>query len=290
MISVIICSINKGFALQVKKSIEATIGVTWESIVIDNTEFPQSLTQVYNIGASRSKYDLLCFMHEDIIFQTQNWGTKLLEYFANDNSLGLVGVAGSKYKSKTPAGWYSSLAELDCCNITHINTENEEQKIYFNPLPGSLIQPVVVLDGVFLCCPKKVWQDVKFDDILLKNFHLYDIDFSVRVAGKYKVIVTFEIDILHITKGGHYGNKWLEETLLWHKERKAALPAYIPGLDLKIKKVEKRILKTWLIRLKHENISLTNKLQWLYDIQIWKQAQAWPYVILFLLKSVFTKK
>lgn len=290
MISVVICSINKDFAQQVQKSIEASIGVAWEFIAIDNTQSPQSLTKVYNLGASRAQYDILCFVHEDIVFKTQNWGVKLLEYFAKDSSLGLVGVGGSKYKSKTPSGWYSGFSELDCCNITHRNTASQEHKIYFNPVPGSLTQPVVVADGVFLCCPKKVWQEIKFNDSLLKDFHLYDLDFSLRVAGKFKVIVTFEIDIIHITKGGHYGNKWLEETLLWHRERKGELPVYTPDLGLPIEKIEKKILGTWLIRLKHESISFENKLRWLYDIKIWKQIAAWPYIVLFLAKGLFRKR
>ena len=220
MISVIICSANQAFAQQVQKNIAETIGVTWEPVIIDNTQSPKGITHIYNLGAARAQYDILCFVHEDVLFQTQNWGVKIIESFKNDNSLGLIGIAGSKYKSKTPSGWYSGFPELDCCNITHLNNDNQKQSIYFNPSPGSQTQRVIVLDGVFLCCPRNVWEITRFDDILLKDFHLYDLDFSSRVAEKYKVIVTFGIDIIHITKGMHYGNKWLESTLVWHKEMK----------------------------------------------------------------------
>ena len=137
--------------------------------------------------------------------------------------------------------------------------------------------------------PPECLEITRFDDILLKDFHLYDLDFSSRVAEKYKVIVTFGIDIIHITKGMHYGNKWLESTLVWHKEMKKKLPVYIPGINLRTRKFEKKILQTWLIRLKHEKINFYNKLNWLYNVKIWAHIAAWPYVFLFLVKNNFKK-
>lgn len=289
MISVIICSINKTFAQQVHKSIADTIGVPWEMILYDNTINPESISHIYNLGAVKAKNELLCFVHEDVLFQTKNWGAILADHFLKDSGLGLIGVAGSKYKSSTPSGWYTGLPAMDCCNIIHQDSFGQQQHINFNPLQGSQTQEVVVIDGVFMCCPKKVWETVKFDDVLLTDFHLYDLDFSLKVAEKFKVIVTFEIDILHITKGGHYGNKWLESTLLWQNSVQARLPVLLPGLYFDKKSAEVSILKTWLIRLKHENIDFQNKLRWLTGIKIWMYPAAWPNIVLFMAKSIFKK-
>ena len=287
MISVIICSINDSFARQVQKNIAETIGVVWEPIIIDNTKSPESITKVYNEGANKAQYDIVCFVHEDVLFQSKNWGVKLLNHFESDINLGLIGIAGSKYKSKTLSGWFTGFSEFDCCNITHLDSTNLQEKIYFNPSPECRSQEVVVLDGVFLCSPKKVWQEVKFNDSLLTGFHLYDLDFSFRVAERYKVIVTFDIDILHITKGAHFGNKWLEDTLRWHSKIEKKLPAFTSDVQINKKIIEKKILRTWLIRLKHENISFYNKLNWLYRVKIWAHISAWPFVFLFLVKSIF---
>jgi Glycosyltransferase like family len=289
MISIIICSINKTFALQVQKSIGETIGVKWEAIIIDNTINPKSITEVYNIGAAKAAYDILCFIHEDIIFTTNNWGIKLVNYFSNNNTLGLIGVAGSKYKSKTPSGWFTGNDAFDCCNITHVDKNNNQQKIFYTPTAGGLPQNVVVLDGVFLCAKKTVWQEVKFNDTLLKDFHLYDVDFSFNVAQKYRVIVVFDIDLLHFAKGAHFGNKWLKETLVWHKTMKTKLPFYAVTPPIINANEENRILKTWLIRLKHENITFSNKLIWLKRIKIWNFFSVWPFVFLFLFKSYLKK-
>ncbi|MDN3657158.1 glycosyltransferase [Ferruginibacter paludis] len=287
MISVIICSINKILAGQVQKNIAETIGVVWEPVIIDNITNPQSLTYVYNLGAAKASYDILCFVHEDLIFKTQNWGLKLIDHFKNDPQLGLVGIAGSKYKSNVPSGWATGIAEIDCCNITHLDRKGNQQQMYFNPVPGSLIQEVVVLDGVLLCCPKKVWEEVKFDDILLKGFHLYDLDFSLRVAEKYKVVVSFEIDMIHLTEGGNFSDKWLEATLDWHNKMSAKLPAYVKGLPVNKKRWEDKIVRAWLIRLKHENIRFYNQMQWLMRVKIWAHLSAWPNVLLFMVKKYF---
>ncbi|CAN5424734.1 hypothetical protein BH11BAC5_BH11BAC5_35080 [soil metagenome] len=290
MISVVICSVNKTLVAQVQKNIAETIGVIWEAVIIDNTIAPQSITHVYNMGAAKAAHDILCFVHEDVIFTTQNWGLKLLDYFKNDTMLGLVGVAGCKYKSRVPSGWATGIAEIDCCNILHLDSKGNQHKMYFNPVPGSLAQEVVVLDGVLLCCPKKVWKEVRFDDVLLKDFHLYDLDFSLRVAEKYKVMVSFEIDMIHLTEGGNFSDKWLEATLTWHKKMNAKLPAYVQGFSFNKKQLEDKIVRAWLIRLKHENIGFYNQLYWLMSAKIWEHLSAWPNVLLFMMKKYLKKR
>ena len=287
MISVIICSINKILAAQVQKNIAATIGVEWEPIIIDNTISPESITHIYNLGAAKATHDVLCFVHEDVLFQTKNWGVKMVAYFKKDASLGLIGIAGSKYKSKTPSGWFSGIPDIECCNIMHVDKAGNQQRMYFNPVADSLTQQVMVLDGVLLCCPKKVWQVIQFDEVMLKDFHLYDLDFSFRVAEKYKVITTFEIDLIHLTQGGSFGNKWVEYTLHWHKQMQNKLPAGTKENNFNAKEFEAIILKRWLIRLKHEDISFYNQLKWLWSIKIWTHISAWPYVFLFMLKKYF---
>ena len=290
MISVIICSINNDLAQQVQKNIADTIGVVWESIIIENIQSPKSLTEVYNFGASKAQYDVLLFVHEDVLFKTQHWGKNLLDNFTNDTNLGLIGIAGSKYKSKAPSGWFSGIAALDCCKITHVDSNQQTQQIYFNPVAGTRLQQVVVLDGVLLCCKKNVWQQVKFDEILLKGFHLYDIDFSFRVAQKFKVIVSFEIDLIHLTEGGSFGDEWVNNTLFWHSKKQSSLPFYTKDLSTQKSKFESAFVRNWLIRLKQEDISFSNKICWLYKSKTWRYITAWPFVVLFLFKRYFKTK
>jgi hypothetical protein len=289
MISVIICSVNKQLANQIQQNIAETIGVDWQAIIIDNSVNSSSITSVYNKCASVAKYDIICFVHEDVLFKTQNWGRVLINTFSTDTELGLIGLAGSKYKSDIPSGWFSGNVAIDCCNITHLDKSNVSQVMHYNPDRTKQVQEVVVLDGVLLVCPKKVWQEIKFDDQLLKGFHLYDIDFSFRVAEKYKVVVIYTISLIHLTQGGSFGNEWLRYTLLWHEKMRSKLPVIAKDCTFCKKEVDSVIIKKWLIRLKHELIDTSNQIKWLIAIKIWTQVSAWPYVPLFLLKKYFKR-
>lgn len=281
MISVVICSVNQALAAQVKRNIDTTIGVPWELILLDNSVLKKGITEVYNIGAARSNFDILCFVHEDVLFRTRDWGKKIVGYFEGDEKLGAVGVAGAKYKSKTPSGWSTGIAGLDCCNILHIDKTGAEQRLYANPAAAATLDYCVTLDGVFICVRKDVWQKTRFDEEHLKGFHLYDIDFSFRVAMNHKVAVTFEIDITHLTEGGDFGNSWLNYTILWHEIFFRQLPNYTAEIKNPFA-IERIITKKWLHRLKGENIAFINRLKWLRVTNALKYPALWPHVGLFM--------
>jgi hypothetical protein len=249
--------------------------------LLDNSVLKKGITEIYNIGAARANFDILCFVHEDVLFGTADWGKKIVRYFEEDKNLGAVGVAGAKYKSKTPSGWSTGIAGFDCCNILHVDKCGEEQRIYANPGAVGALDYCVTLDGVFICVSKEVWQKKRFDEEHLKGFHLYDIDFSFRVAMEYKVAVTFEIDITHLTEGGDFGNAWLNYTILWHDLFNDRLPRCIGQINKPT--IERTITKKWLHRLKGENISLANRLKWLRVTNALSYPALWPHIGLFML-------
>ena len=104
MISIIICSRNTDISKSQQINLGETIGTAFEIICIDNSENKYSIFQAYNFGARQAKFPFLCFIHDDIIFQTANWGINLIQHF-EDSEFGLIGVAGSQYKSKYLSGW-----------------------------------------------------------------------------------------------------------------------------------------------------------------------------------------
>src|SRR5688572_29236599 len=224
MISVVICSINKNLAEQVKSNIDKTIGVPWQAVIIDNTNPSRGLTEVYNHGVTKSKFPVICFVHEDVTFMTVDWGKMVIDFFHNDPGLGMIGVAGSAYKNNTLSGWMTSIPEFDRCNVLHVDKNGNTSRIYFDQPPERLLKEVVTLDGIFLCIRKSVIESIPFDQELLKGFHLYDLDISLRVSRKYKIVVCFGIDIIHHTEGGDFGNKWIDATIMWHKKYSDQLP------------------------------------------------------------------
>ena len=98
MISVLICSNNPGLLTQVTNNITTTIGTEFEILHFDNREPKKGLCEVYNELASCANFPYICFLHEDVLFQTHEWGKKLNEIFLQNENTGLIGIAGSKYK------------------------------------------------------------------------------------------------------------------------------------------------------------------------------------------------
>ncbi|MEG2865326.1 MAG: glycosyltransferase, partial [Mucinivorans sp.] len=79
MISIIVCSVSPDKLSKLKANVEATIGVEYEFVVVDNREGKYSICQAYNIGAQRAKYPYLCFAHEDISFVVKyHWGELMM--------------------------------------------------------------------------------------------------------------------------------------------------------------------------------------------------------------------
>ena len=60
----IICSARPERLQAVTRNIEATIGVEYELIAVDNSVEGRGICAVYNEGASRARYPFLCFVHE----------------------------------------------------------------------------------------------------------------------------------------------------------------------------------------------------------------------------------
>ncbi len=259
MISVLICSADNSLLNQVKTNIEETIGVEHEILFFDNLE-KKGICEVYNSLAARAKFSYLCFVHEDILFQTLNWGLLLADIFSKNPAIGVVGVAGSKYKSKCFSGWYSGIPGFDCANILHRYSYGDEA-IYLQPNKENVLEEVVCLDGVFICSRKEVWQQSKFNEADLKGFHFYDIDFSLRASRICKIAVTYDVNIIHITKGGDFGDNWVTTAIGYH----IRFGKMLPGTKLvdHSYSIEEKISKTWLDFLKKYRISWKNKIQWI---------------------------
>jgi len=60
---------------------------------INNGE--KSLTQVYNEILDEAKHKIIVFCHDDLMFDTNNWGEKLMKLFEKNPDYGILGVAGT---------------------------------------------------------------------------------------------------------------------------------------------------------------------------------------------------
>lgn len=228
MLSIIISSYQFYYFNVLEKNIEETCGIKHEIIKITNPNL-MGICKAYNIGGVKAKYDNLLFLHEDVIFHTNNWGNKLVNYFKNQK-YGVIGVAGSNYVPNVPSGWF---VNSDVSKMHLIQSNRKGRVKFFNKRnfgDNKQYENVCSLDGVFMACRKKVFEDFKFNESLSK-YHAYDTDFSLRVASKYWNIVTGDILIEHFSEGN------ADE--IWFKETIKARPFYkIPKNQINNKKIE----------------------------------------------------
>lgn len=178
MISIITSTYKPENLQKLTKSITETIDVRYEIIDVHNPG-SMSICEAYNLGASKANFDCLLFIHDDIIFQTKNWGSILLNHFKNP-TIGVVGLVGSNYVPAAPSGWY-------------IEKDFQEKEIENTPC--------IALDGVLLSCTKEKFNQVKFNSQDIKGFHGYDYDFSLRMSKLYQNFIIHDIEIEHFSSG-----------------------------------------------------------------------------------------
>jgi len=230
MISIIICSRLHILPNWFKKNIADTIGVEYELIHVDNSEKKYTIFEAYAEGLSRSKFNCLCFMHDDLLFHTQNWGKILIKHFNQNSNWGIIACAGCKILRKTHALW--SIPEYNAFNIIQTDIKHgSEQKVW-----QTISQPekVIAVDGMWICARREVFEKVKFDTLnYTPAFHFYDLDFSMQVyqAG-FDVVIVPDILIEHLSLGS-FEAEWLTNNKVFFKKWKKYLPVNLAGVDNK---------------------------------------------------------
>jgi GT2 family glycosyltransferase len=279
MISILITSVRPDLLGRVKASIAETIDAEHEILVWDNRAHGLGLAAVYNRMAKQAEGEFLLFLHEDVTFEEAGWGLVLKDIF-RDPSIGLVGLAGSRYKSRVISGWYTGVAALNAYRIDHLTDGRRITLRHPEEWPTHELQTVTV-DGVFMACRKTLWEKVRFDEILCPGFHFYDIDFSLRASKHARVVVTERIALLHHTIGGDFGNRWMDAALAYHIHHETDLPAYASESDRE-PDPESPTSRYWIDYLKREKLDWKRKWEFLKRDRLYRDPSKW-YGILKLL-------
>ena len=207
MISVIICSKHEKLSESLIRNIDNTIGVPYEIVCINNSRKEYSIFSAYNKGIAESKYPCLCFVHEDVNFQTKDWGKRIKTHLDNSNT-GLIGVAGSNTVLNVPSSWSSSQEKY----INIIQSGKHSAHVRIPIAHNDDKQEVILLDGVFLCANRNLFSKIAFDE-KLKGFHGYDLDICLQSAfAGFQNYVVFDVLIEHYSKG--FRNKRYFENLI----------------------------------------------------------------------------
>lgn len=249
MLSLIICSRTPKISDDLEKNIAETIGCEYELVVIDNSKNRYSIFSAYNEGVRRAKGNNLCFMHDDILYKTPNWGMQV-EKKLEGESIGIVGVIGSYVMTKDYGYWDMMAPWVTGCVVV-----NEEGQIFnfdvYNDFTGGSSE-VAMLDGMWLCCRRKIFEKISFDEQTYSGFHMYDMDICMQsLMFGYINVVIRNIDIRH------YGNVCYSMSFCsglesFHKKWNEKLPI-CRGLS-----VNKYLLDTFDLHLQYHYVFLHN--------------------------------
>lgn len=236
MISIIICSIHDRIPPKLEDNIAATIGCDYELLCIDNSSNLYNIFQAYNRGVEMAKGDILCFMHDDILFLDQGWGLKVMHHLSED--VGVIGVIGNHLLPNCPASWWTT--SLRSGNvIQRSRSDNRNINILFDKYrqPNLSYTDVVTVDGLWFCMPKSIFSQVKFDEDTYDGFHCYDTDICMQVLQcKLSIRAVFNIPIAHYSIGS-LSKDFFQQRRLWYKKWEKKLPIW-RGVELNSKELD----------------------------------------------------
>lgn len=241
MISIIICSRTPEINSKFSQNIEETIGCSHELIVIDNSKNNFSIFEAYNLGIAKSKGDYWCFVHDDVLFHTHNWGTVLSNIFEDNLNIGLIGIAGTKIKTKTPSAWFHCDERFKFNYLIQHFGQNKV-RLWERGFTDNPHEQVACVDGVFMVGRRN--HRIRFDE-RITGFHNYDINLSIAYHEQnYDVIVTKKILLEHFSIG-KIDKSWYLSTLQFNTVLGNYLPIMIPEVvkktDLRSHEIENGI-------------------------------------------------
>jgi len=208
--------------------------VKHEIIPIDNSENKHSIFSAYNAGIEQSNYPYLCFVHEDVLFHSNNWGENVIAHL-QDPKTGILGVAGADLALRVPASWANLISPSQNILQTDINCKKTTEFL-LEPANYSLTKrSSITIDGILLCMRRNITDKIRFDENL-EGFHGYDYDISLQatVAG-YINYVIYDIKLEHFSKGKtdiHYFRNLISIYKKWEK--------YLPIIGENITEEERR--------------------------------------------------
>jgi len=198
---------------------------------INNGEY--SLTELYNRALKETKNNIVVFCHDDIIFETNNWGKKILNHFKRNPEYGIIGKAGTKYMPKSGRWWDCGMTEV----IGQVYHQNEGKKWLskYSEYFGNKIEETIIVDGLFFVINKNNLKS-EFDESI-RGFHFYEVDFCFNnFLNGVKVGVISDISLTHLSIG-MTNEQWEKNRLQFVDKYENDLPQIIP-YSYNIKKIK----------------------------------------------------
>jgi glycosyltransferase involved in cell wall biosynthesis len=194
--------------------IKETCGINDVQIIEKINNGEKSLSVVYNEILSESLNDIVVLCHDDIIFEKNYWGKRVIDHFIKKPEFGILGVAGTRFYPSSGMWWEINSEMIG--QVYHQHNGKKWLSSYNEPF-GNKIIDTVIIDGVFMMINKKQLFTTFNEEV--EGFHFYDTTFSFEnhING-VKVGVISNIPITHLSIGATNDQ--------WEKNRKKFIKKY----------------------------------------------------------------
>lgn len=187
----------------------------------------KSLSETYNEIIDESVNDIVVLCHDDIYFDTKNWGQKLEKIFERNSDFSIIGVAGTTELPKSGM-WWEDRSKMH--GIVNHENEGKKWESRYSDASNNL-KEVVIVDGVFIALDKTKIKH-KFDNTV-SGFHFYDVNFCfLNYLENVKIGVTTNIRLTHKSIG-MTTNSWEQNRVNFSKKFKKNLPSKVQLSNLK---------------------------------------------------------
>ena len=221
--------VNQDFVELVK----ATSGVHKIEVLPYENPGKYSLSEVYNMALRDANNDIIVFCHDDIKFDTRNWGRKILNHHKRNSDYGIMGVAGTRFMPES-GRWWEDFSKMHGA-VYHENDGKRWLSTY-SKSSGNRLQDVILVDGVFFSVNRKNLKH-SFDESFT-NFHFYDVGLCLpNYIDGVKIGVHSDIRITHLSIGAT-NDEWEKARVLFVEKYGESLPINVKRKLLKNEKLK----------------------------------------------------
>jgi glycosyltransferase involved in cell wall biosynthesis len=212
--------IDGAFVEMLKK----TSGVSKPEVMPIENNGEYSLTEIYNKILNKSSNDIVILCHDDIYFDSKNWGQKILNHLKRNSEYGILGLAGTTNMPKS-GRWWEDFSKMK--GIVNHEHEGKKWESKYSENKGNQLDDVVLVDGLFIVVNKKNIKQKFNEDI--GGFHFYDVDFSfTNFIQGVKIGVMYDVRVTHKSIG--------QTNDQWEKNREIFAEKYKDILPIKVKR------------------------------------------------------
>ena len=207
--------IDNTFVEMLKK----TSGIPNPEVIAIENNGEYSLTETYNKILGQSKNDIVILCHDDIYFDSKNWGQKILNHFKRNSDYGILGLAGTSSMPKS-AKWWEDFSKMK--GIVNHEHEGKKWESKYSQSKGNELDDVVLVDGLFIVINKNNIKKTFNEEI--GGFHFYDVDFSFRnFIEDVKIGVMYDVRVTHKSIG-QTNDQWEKNREIFAENYKDVLP------------------------------------------------------------------